>query len=76
MDALSLTRERVRERVRVRVCAPLPHTRTHWRRRRILTSGDFSRPVCILSPTLSRNFLRERVGVRVFCPRRKTLFSL
>jgi hypothetical protein len=50
MDALSLTRERVR----VWVCAPLPDTRMHWRRRRILTPGDLSRPACTLSPTLSR----------------------
>ena len=55
MDALSLTRERVR----VWVCGPLPDTRTHWRRRRILISGDFSRPACTLSPTLSRNLTGE-----------------
>ena len=55
MDTLSLTRERVR----VWVCAPLPNTRKHWRRRRILLSGDFSRPSCTLSPTLSRNLTGE-----------------
>jgi hypothetical protein len=50
MDALSLTRERVM----VWVGAPLQDTGTHWRRRRILIRGDFSRPACTLSPTLSR----------------------
>src|SRR6266478_292026 len=40
MDALSLTRERVR----VWVCATLPNTRMHWRRRRILIRGDFAGP--------------------------------
>jgi hypothetical protein len=50
MDALSLTRERVR----VWVSAPLRDTPAHWRRRRILIRGDFSRPACTLSPTLSR----------------------
>jgi hypothetical protein len=55
LDALSLTRERVG----VWVSGPLPDTRTHWRRRRLLTRGDFGRPACTLSPTLSRNSTGE-----------------
>jgi hypothetical protein len=50
MDALSLTRERVR----VWVAGPLADTRTHWRRRTIWTRGDFGKPACTLSLTLSR----------------------
>jgi hypothetical protein len=41
------------------VSGPPPDTPTHWRRRRILIRGDFSRPACTLSPTLSRNLTGE-----------------
>src|SRR6266567_853277 len=75
LDALSLTRacpERSRrrvegERVRVWVCATLPDTRMHWRRRRILIRGDFAGPTCTLSPTLSRK-LNGRGTTRQACP--------
>jgi hypothetical protein len=50
VDALSLTRERVR----VWVSAPLPDTRTHWRRGTICVRGPFSRLACTLTHTLSR----------------------
>ena len=56
MDALSLT---TRERVGVWVSGPLPDTPTHWRRMRILIRGDFSRPVCTLSLTLSLDKERD-----------------
>ena len=62
LDALSLTRERVG----VWVAGPLPDTPTHWRRRRILIRGDFSRPACTLSPTLSHKKMGE--GVRAALP--------
>src|SRR5260370_35666009 len=50
---------RARERVGVGVSGPLPDTRTRWRRRRILITGDFGRPACTLSPTPSRNLTGE-----------------
>jgi hypothetical protein len=56
IDALSLTRERVR----VWVAWPLPDTRTRWRRRRIWKPGDFSRPACTLAHAFSRN-LRQSI---------------
>src|SRR5260370_2606220 len=69
MDALSLTRacpERSRrrvegERVGVWVSAPLPDTRTHWRRRKWIR-GAFGRPACTLSPTLSRKLNGRGAG--------------
>jgi hypothetical protein len=60
VDALSLTRERVR----VWVSAPLLDTRTHWRRRRVWIRGAFGKPACTLSRKLNgRGARRQREGI-------------